>query len=60
MDHKEQHHQHHEHERHEKKEEHKRHEHAMEQQPRTIHPIWFVVIGLILMAGVLAVWMWPV
>jgi Ca2+/H+ antiporter len=60
MDHQEQHHQHHQHERHEKKEEQKHHEHAAEKQPRAIHPIWFVVVGLILMAGVLAVWMWPV
>ena len=57
MDHQEQHHQHHQHEREEKKEEQKRHEDAMEKQPRVIHPLWFVVVGLILMAGVLAVWM---
>ena len=60
MDHHEQHHQHHEKEREHKKAEQKRHEHTMEKETRTIHPIWFVVVGLILMAGVLAVWMWPV
>jgi hypothetical protein len=59
MDHHEQHHQHHEKEREHKKEEEKRHERETEQQPRVIHPIWFVVVGLLLMAGVLAVWMWP-
>jgi hypothetical protein len=59
MDHHEQHHQHHEKEREHKKAEQKRHEHEMERQPSVIHPIWFVVVGLLMMAGVLAVWMWP-
>jgi hypothetical protein len=59
MDHHEQHHQHHQHERHEKKEAQKRHEHEEEKQLRAIHPAWFVVVGVILLAGVLAVWMWP-
>jgi hypothetical protein len=59
MDHKDQHHQHHDREREHKKEEQKRHEHEMEKQPRFIHPLWFVVVGIILIAGVLVVFMWP-
>jgi hypothetical protein len=59
MDHHQQHHQHHQKEREEKKHEHLRHEHEMESKPRVIHPLWFVVVGIVLIAGVLAVWMWP-
>jgi ABC-type nickel/cobalt efflux system permease component RcnA len=56
MDHKEQHHQHHQKER----EEHKRHahQHEMEEmrQPRTIHPLWFLVLGIVLVAGAILAW----
>jgi hypothetical protein len=50
------HHEHHRQEREHKKEERKEHEHEQEKQVRTIHPTWFVVIGIILIAGVVLVW----
>jgi hypothetical protein len=50
------HHEHHRKEREHKKEEQKQHEHEQEQKVRTIHPTWFVVIGIILIAGVILVW----
>lgn len=56
MDHHEQHAQHHHHEREEKK----RHEHERElrqaKQPRTMHPLWFLVMGIILTGAVVVVW----
>jgi hypothetical protein len=58
MDHQEQHHEHHRKEREHHKEERKRHEHEQERQPGTIHPAWFLVLGIILVFGVVAVWTW--
>jgi hypothetical protein len=54
--HNEEHHQHHQKEReHEKKLE-KAHEEIEMHQVRTIHPGWFVALGVALIAGVLYVW----
>jgi len=50
------HHEHHRQEREHKKEERKEHEHEQEKQVRKIHPTWFVVVGIILIAGVVLVW----
>jgi type II secretory pathway component PulF len=56
MDHKEQHHEHHRKERAEEK----KHEHEVERredkQVRTIHPLWFVVIGSVLILSVVGAW----
>lgn len=56
MDHKEQHHQHHEKEREHKKVEEKQHERQWEKKARTIHPAWFVALGVILIFLVVLVW----
>jgi hypothetical protein len=56
MDHHEQHHLHHQKEREHEKKEHKAHEHEQEKKLRSIHPAWFLVIGVGLMALVIAVW----
>jgi type II secretory pathway component PulF len=56
MDHKEQHHEHHQKEREaEKKQEHQL-ERREDRQVRTIHPLWFVVIGSVLILAVVATW----
>jgi hypothetical protein len=56
MDHHEKHHEHHRKER----EEEKHHEHLREREaerkPRVIHPYWFVVLGIVLIAGVILTW----
>ena len=56
MDHKDQHHQQHEKKREEHKKEQKDFEAKHEKDVRTIHPAWFVVIGVVLIALVLFVW----
>ncbi len=56
MDHHQQHHQHHEKEREHEKELRKEHEKEEERQLRVIHPAWFLVLGIILIAGVVYVW----
>lgn len=56
MDHKEQHHQHHEKEREEKKKHHAQHEAEAQNQPRTIHPLWFVALGVVLVLLAVAAW----
>jgi type VI protein secretion system component VasF len=60
MDHKEQHHQHHEKEREEAKRHQKERERAEERKPRSIHPLWFLVLGCVLMALVLLLWIFIV
>jgi len=56
MDHHQQHHQHHEKEREHKKKLEKEHEHQQEQELRSIHPAWFVAVGVVLIAAVILVW----
>jgi hypothetical protein len=56
VDHKEQHHQHHREEREHKKQEEHRHELAAEKQPQVIHPIWFAVIGFVLVLAAVLIW----
>jgi hypothetical protein len=56
MDHKEERHLHHRKEREHEKEKEKEHEHAEEREVRTIHPLWFVVLGAVLILGVVLVW----
>lgn len=56
MDHKEQHHEHHRKEREHKIEEHRRRDEKEMEQPRTIHPGWFVALGIILIGAVILVW----
>ncbi len=57
MDHKEQHHQHHEKQREEKKKEEHRHELQQEKKPGIqVHPLWFAVIGLVLVVAAVLVW----
>jgi hypothetical protein len=57
MDHKEQHHEHHRHEREEHKKEKKEHEHQQEKKSGLpVHPLWLLVLGIILMLGVVLVW----
>jgi hypothetical protein len=57
MDHHEQHHQHHEKEREERYRHEKEAERRAEKSPRSIHPAWFVAIGVALVLLVLALWM---
>src|SRR5580693_2817933 len=52
MDHQEQHHEHHRKSREEHKKEQKEYEAHEETTVRTIHPAWFVAIGILLIAGV--------
>ena len=56
MDHHEQHHQHHQKEREHRIEHEKLHERKEEKLPRTIHPLWFVVLGTVLIALVVLTW----
>ena len=56
MDHKDKHHQHHEHNREEKKEEQKKYEAEQEKRVRTIHPAFFVMIGVVLIALIVVIW----
>ena len=56
MDHHEQHHQHHEKERHHEKELRKQHEHEAERRPRSIHPGWFLGVGVLLVLLAVLVW----
>jgi hypothetical protein len=57
MDQHEEHQQHHQKEREHKKDERKLHEHEQERQVRTIHPAWFLIIGVALIAIVVVFWM---
>jgi type VI protein secretion system component VasF len=56
MDHHEQHHLHHQKEREHEKKEHKAHEHEQEKMLRTIHPAWFVAMGIVLILLIVLVW----
>jgi hypothetical protein len=56
MDHHEQHHQHHEKERHHRIEKEKEHERHSEKLPRRIHPLWFLVLGSVLIVLVVLTW----
>ena len=56
MDHKEQHHEHHRKEREHHKQERKAHEHEQESKPATIHPAWFLGLGVALILAVVLVW----
>ncbi len=55
MDHHEEHHLHHRKER----EERKRHEHELreEKQGSAIHPLWFLVLGVVVTLGAVLTWM---
>jgi hypothetical protein len=57
MDHREQHHQRHIKGREHVKAERAGHEHQQEKGLRKIHPVWFVVTGVVLTALALVVWM---
>jgi hypothetical protein len=56
MDRHEEHHQQHQIEREHKKDERKQHEHAQEIRVRTIHPAWFLMLGLALVISALMLW----
>lgn len=56
MDHHEQHHQHHQKEREKHLEHEKELEREEEQQVRTIHPAWFVVLGVVLIGLIVLFW----
>ncbi len=56
MDHQEQHHLHHRKEREDRIEREKLAERAEEQQLRTIHPVWFLVVGTVLVFLVILAW----
>jgi hypothetical protein len=56
MDHQQRHHEHHEKEREHEKELRKEHEHQEEHQPRSLHPAWFVVVGIFLIGLVMVLW----
>ncbi len=56
MDHHEQHHEHHQKERAEHKKHEKEREHRSESGVRTIHPVWFVAFGSVLIFLVIMAW----
>ena len=57
MDHKEQHHEHHRHEREEHKKEQKLHEREQEKKSSLpVHPLWLLVVGVVLTLGAVLVW----
>jgi hypothetical protein len=56
MDHHEQHHQHHRKEREEKKRHEHEHEVREEKQGRAIHPLWFLVLGIVATLGAVLTW----
>ena len=56
MDRQDEHQEHHQKEREHKKDERKQHEHAQERQIRTIHPAWFVKLGVVLVVSVVMLW----
>lgn len=56
MDHHEQHHQHHEKEREEHVRHEKEREREAEQGPAKIHPVWFLVLGTVLIGLVVVIW----
>ena len=56
MDHQEQHHQQHRKEREHEKHERKLHEHQQENEPRSIHSLWFMATGVVLVGAVIGIW----
>ena len=56
MDHQEQHHQHHRKVREEKKRQEQQFERDQEKKPRVIHPLWFLALGILLIAAVVLTW----
>ena len=56
MDRQHEHEKHHQEEREHKKDERKQNEHAEERQVRNIHPAWFVMLGVVLVASALMLW----
>jgi hypothetical protein len=56
MNHHEQHHQHHEKEREQRIRREEERERKNEKLPRRIHPLWFLVLGTVLIALVLLTW----
>jgi hypothetical protein len=56
MDHHEQHHQHHQKEREHHIKQQKEHEHQTEKLPGRIHPLWFLVLGTVLLGLVALTW----
>ncbi len=56
MDHKELHQQHHQKEREHEKKLQAEHEREAERNPRVIHPVWFFVAGVVLVAVALLIW----
>jgi ABC-type nickel/cobalt efflux system permease component RcnA len=56
MDRQHEHKEHHQKEREHQKDERKQHEHAQERQVRTIHPAWFVMLGIGLIVSAVMLW----
>jgi hypothetical protein len=56
MTHQEEHHEHHRKERAEKKEERKLHEHEAERRLGSIHPAWYLALGLVLTIVATLIW----
>ncbi|HMF13511.1 MAG TPA: hypothetical protein VKE94_14430 [Gemmataceae bacterium] len=56
MDHKEQHHQQHQKEREREKHREAEREREVMREPRTIHPAWFVAVGVVLVVAAVLVW----
>ena len=56
MDHQHEHQQHQQKEREHQKDESKQHKHAQERQIRTIHPAWFVTLGVVLVVSAMMLW----
>ena len=56
MDHKEQHHEHKRHEREEHKKEKKQHEREQEKSALPFHPLWLLVVGIVLTLTAILVW----
>ena len=56
MTHQEEHHQHHRKEREEKKEEQKQHEHENERRLRSLHPAWYLVLGVVVTMIATLIW----
>ena len=56
MTHQEEHHEHHRKEREEKKAERKEYEHEEERRPGSLHPAWYVVVGVLLAGIAILTW----
>jgi hypothetical protein len=56
MDRQHEHEKNHQQEREHKKDERKQREHVQERQVRTIHPAWFVMLGVVLIVSAVMLW----